>query len=200
MRQLRQQRCHEREHHELAGHLQGRNRQQKDDHAVAPDVRPGFEIDGCTHQATRQAPRQKKETETADQTDAAVSRAPTIATGDECDQRQADRGGERPSEKDIGNGAAALLRRLNESAGAGRLRCIKRADRQHDQTNNQQADVIGRKRRGDIGEREHGKRRGEQGVALDPAGQPCRQRRAHAQHNGAKGDQQAGVADRDTEP
>ena len=74
--------------------------------------------------------------------------------------------------------------------GACRLRRVEHADRQHDQADDEQAGIIRRERRRGIGECQHGERRREQGAAFDPAGQPRRQRRADAQHDRAKGDQQ----------
>ena len=59
--------------------------------------------------------------------------------------------------------------------------------------------VIRRQRRRGVGQRQHRERRGQQRAALDPAGQPRRQRRADAQHDRAEGDQQSGVADGDAE-
>ncbi len=129
--------------------------------------------------------------------DAAIDRAPAVAAGDEGDQRQADGCGERPSEKDVGNGAAAFFRGHDQRRGARGLRRIQRADRQHDQADDQQADVIRRKRGSRIGQRQHRERCGEQRPALDPAGQPRRQRRADAQHDRAESDQEARVADGD---
>ena len=131
--------------------------------------------------------------------DAAIGRAPAIAAGDEGDQRQADRRRQRPAEKDIGDGAAALLRRHDQPGGSRRLRRIERADRQHDQPNDQKAGIIGREGGGGIGECEHRQRHREQGAALDPAGQPRRHRRADTQHDRAEGDQQARGADADVE-
>ena len=138
-------------------------------------------------------------TDAADHADAAIGRAPAMAARDQGDQRQADRRGQRPSEKDIGDGAAALFRRHDQGGGAGGLRRIERADRQHDQANGEQARIVGRERRGGIAEREDRQRRREQRAALDPAGQPRRHRRTDAQHDRAEGNQKTGVADRDAE-
>ena len=85
------------------------------------------------------------------------------------------------------------------SAGAGRLRRVERADREHDQANDEQAGEVGRECRCPVGECHHRERAGEQRAALDPAGQPRRQRRADAEHRGAEGDQQSGGADGDAE-
>jgi hypothetical protein len=76
---------------------------------------------------------------------------------------------------------------------------VERADRQHDQANNQQARIIGREGGGGVGKRKHSERCRQQGAALDPAGQPRRHRRADAEHHRAEGDQQAGGADGDAE-
>ena len=124
MRQLRHQRPHEGEHHELAGHLQRRDQQQPNDHPVTPDSGPGLESHRRADHAARQAPRQQQKTESADRADAAIHRAPAVTAGDEGDQRQTDRRGQRPAEKYIGDGAAALLDGYNESRGARGLRRI----------------------------------------------------------------------------
>ena len=121
----------------------------------------------------RQPPCQQQRAETPDHADAAIHRAPAIAAGDEGDQRQADRSGERPAEKDVGNGAAALFRRHHQVGGAGGLRRVERTDRQHDQADDEQRCIIRRKRRCQVGEREHRERGGQQGAAFDPAGQPA---------------------------
>ena len=58
--------------------------------------------------------------------------------GDKRDQWQAHGSRERPPQKDIGDGAASLFLRHNESGGTGGLWGVKRADPEHDQTNHQQ--------------------------------------------------------------
>jgi len=63
--QFRQQRPHESEHHELTGHLQRRDREQQNDHAVAAEIGPCLEIDRRPHQAARQTPQQQQETHAA---------------------------------------------------------------------------------------------------------------------------------------
>jgi hypothetical protein len=108
MRQLGQQRSHECEHDELAGHLQCRDRQQQNDHPVARDIGPGLEIHRRADQPAWQPPRQQKEAKAAGHADAAVNRAPAVMAGGKGDQRQADRGCQRPSKKD--ESAAALFR------------------------------------------------------------------------------------------
>ncbi len=151
-------------------------------------------------QPARNPPHQQHETDATHYADAAIDLAPAEAAGDERHQRQTDRSGEGPAEKDVSDAAAPLLRRHQHADHACRLRSIRCRSDAHHQADSEQHRIVGRKGRSEIA---HGHDRddADQHVpSLDPAGQPRHQRRADAQHHCAEGDQKPRLADRDTQP